>query len=137
MNNGQTTWTYNQGVVLGGLVNLYNITGNATLLDYAVRIANATLNILVYPDGSALSFRFFYVAGVLRETCEPNSCDSDQRQFKVNHVLHETTNILQGVFMRYLALLAACPDIDPEMADFFKSAIELNYVSSMTRNKNV
>ena len=26
VNNNSTTWTYNQGVILGGLVNLYEIT---------------------------------------------------------------------------------------------------------------
>lgn len=31
-NNGGLTWTYNQGVILGGLANLHKITNNATLL---------------------------------------------------------------------------------------------------------
>jgi len=38
-NNDQTEWTYNQGVVLGGLVGLSQITGNASLVEEAVRIA--------------------------------------------------------------------------------------------------
>jgi len=40
-NNGETTWTYNQGVILGGLHYLYQITGNATLLTIAEKIADA------------------------------------------------------------------------------------------------
>ena len=31
-NNGGTTWTYNQGVILGGLAALYEITGDAAYL---------------------------------------------------------------------------------------------------------
>jgi hypothetical protein len=40
-----------QGVVLGGLVNLYTITGNRTLLNVATSIASATLVNLIYPNG--------------------------------------------------------------------------------------
>jgi len=72
-NNGQTTWTYNQGVVLGGLVNLYTITKNDTLLNIAQSIADAVYgSSLVYSNG-----------GVLREPCETNSdCGPDGPQFK-------------------------------------------------------
>lgn len=79
-NNGETTWTYNQGIILGGLTDLYSITGNGSYLTKAESIANATLTNLV--DAS----------GRLRETCEPTSCDGDQEQFK-------------GLFMRNLAYL--------------------------------
>jgi len=34
-NNGRTTWSYNQGVVLGGLAELSRATGNASLLQRA------------------------------------------------------------------------------------------------------
>merc|ERR1712159_762753 len=57
-NNGQTEWTYNQGVVLGGLVGFSQLTGNASLVTEAVQIATATSKHLVYPSG------------VLRESCE-------------------------------------------------------------------
>jgi len=51
-NNGQTTWTYNQGVVLGGLVNLHTITKNDTLLNIAQSIADAVYgSSLVYSNG--------------------------------------------------------------------------------------
>jgi len=83
LSNGQTTWTYNQGVILGGLVNLYSITKNTTLLDIAQNIADAVYGSLVYSKG-----------GVLREPCELNSdCGPDGPQFK-------------GIFMRYLGMLA-------------------------------
>lgn len=79
-NNGLTTWTYNQGIILGGLTDLYKITGNSTYLSKAESIANATLSNLVYPSG------------ILREPCEPSNCDGDNEQFK-------------GLFMRNLAYL--------------------------------
>jgi len=78
-NNGGTTWTYNQGVILAGLAELYHITGDHLYLDTAQRIADAAITTLVTPSG------------VLYETgCEPSSdCDTDQQLFK-------------GIFVRYL-----------------------------------
>ncbi len=78
-NNGDTTWTYNQGVILGGLVDLYKSTGDAALLNQANAIAQATMNHLT-------------LKGVLREPCEPSSCGIDAFQFK-------------GIFMRNLSYL--------------------------------
>lgn len=42
-NNGKTTWTYNQGVILGGLVELAQATSDHALLTQAQSIANAVL----------------------------------------------------------------------------------------------
>ncbi|WP_203660695.1 glycoside hydrolase family 76 protein [Actinocatenispora rupis] len=81
-NNGGTTWTYNQGVVLGGLAELYRATGDRTLLAQARRIADAVVS------GPELTHD-----GVLTEPCEPaGSCNADQAAFK-------------GVFARNLATL--------------------------------
>ena len=80
VNNGQTTWTYNQGVILGGLADLYKVTGNVTYLNQATAIADAATAKLV--DGN----------GVLREPCESGNCGGDGPQFK-------------GIFIRYLAYL--------------------------------
>jgi hypothetical protein len=79
VNNNQTTWTYNQGVVLSGLALLYNATRNSTLLDVAQKIADATIDKLIYPNG------------ILKEPCEPD-CDNDQKLFK-------------GIFVRHLGYL--------------------------------
>jgi len=79
-NNGRTTWTYNQGVVLGGLADLYRLTGRRDLLQSATAIANAAMTRLT--DGN----------GVLREPCEAKRCDVDQTQFK-------------GIFVRNLVAL--------------------------------
>lgn len=81
-NNGQTTWTYNQGVILGGLSDLYKITGNTSYLSQAEAIASAAISTLVNANG------------VLKEPNEPcgTSCGGDSPQFK-------------GIFMRNLAYL--------------------------------
>ena len=42
-NNGGATWTYNQGVILGGLVELYHADNDPTLLPQAEAIANAAI----------------------------------------------------------------------------------------------
>jgi predicted alpha-1,6-mannanase (GH76 family) len=68
-NNGGTTWTYNQGVILGGLAELWRATGDRGCLDRAERIADAAIGALVDADG------------VLTEPGEPG-CDADQQIFK-------------------------------------------------------
>jgi predicted alpha-1,6-mannanase (GH76 family) len=83
-NNGGTTWTYNQGVILGGLAALFEITGDRACLRQGESIANAALATLVTPASARPS-------GILVEPCEHTSggCDGDQVQFK-------------GIFVRYL-----------------------------------
>jgi predicted alpha-1,6-mannanase (GH76 family) len=74
-------WTYNQGVILSGLVYLSEITGDEIYLNYADGIALAAITNMV-SDG-----------GILCEiNCEPDDCNADAEQFK-------------GIFMRHLALL--------------------------------
>jgi len=82
-NNNQAVWTYNQGVLLGGLTYLSKATGNATLIQIGQNIADATISTLVYPSG------------VLEELCEKNNgCGADAVTFK-------------GVFVRYLGIFAS------------------------------
>lgn len=89
-NNGQTTWTYNQGVLVGGLVELSLATNTPALLTRAQAIASATYATLVDDQG------------VLREPCEPTCGGTDAPTFK-------------GVFMRNAAvLLAANPTSENE-----------------------
>jgi predicted alpha-1,6-mannanase (GH76 family) len=77
VNNGGPTWTYNQGVVLGGLAALYDITGDRDYLAHGEFVADATVSRLTSPQG------------ILTELCEPANCNSDQSQFK-------------GIFARHL-----------------------------------
>jgi len=76
-NNRGQTWTYNQGVVLGGLAALYEITGDATHLRQGEAIADAALSSLTAaaPDSKH---------GILLEPGEQNTArsDGDRPQFK-------------------------------------------------------
>lgn len=92
-NNGGTTWTYNQGVVVSASVAAYRVGGDRVHLDRAHRVARAATATLVYPDG------------ILREPGEPD-CDGDAQVFK-------------GVFARGLADLGCVdPDAAPPYRDF-------------------
>jgi predicted alpha-1,6-mannanase (GH76 family) len=70
-NNGRTAWTYNQGVIIGGLAELYRAYQDPSLLAEARSIASALLADPVLVDAH----------GVLHEPCEPN-CGADGTQFK-------------------------------------------------------
>ena len=50
-NNGGTAWTYNQGVIIGGLTALHEITGDGGYLRQAEAIAAAALRDLTVPPG--------------------------------------------------------------------------------------
>ncbi|WP_194898423.1 glycoside hydrolase family 76 protein [Catenulispora pinisilvae] len=51
-NNGQPTYTYNQGVILGGLTELYKATGDSSLLTSATALADAsTTSTALNPNG--------------------------------------------------------------------------------------
>ena len=78
-NNQKTTWTYNQGVILGGLTALHAANRDAAALAEANSIAEAAI--------SSLSD----AQGILHDTCEPK-CGADGTQFK-------------GIFVRNLRTL--------------------------------
>ena len=78
-NDGGTVWTYNQGVILGGLVELYKAAPDGSYLAMAEKIAIAAIENLSDSNG------------VLHEPCEPD-CGADGPQFK-------------GIFMRNLQIL--------------------------------
>jgi predicted alpha-1,6-mannanase (GH76 family) len=69
-NNGGTAWTYNQGVIIGGLVVLHEITGDGAYLGQAEAIAAAALRGLTVPPG------------ILAEPGGWRGTGSDQAQFK-------------------------------------------------------
>ncbi|KAK0621258.1 putative glycosyl hydrolase [Bombardia bombarda] len=78
-NNGLPIWSYNQGVILGALTELYRATGNTSYLTSAERIADAVL------ASDTLSPN-----GILTDPCEAaDTCNNDQQIFK-------------GIFAKYL-----------------------------------
>jgi predicted alpha-1,6-mannanase (GH76 family) len=89
LNNGQATWSYNQGVILGGLAELYKANHDSALLAQAHAIASAAIKGLRDAHG------------VLHDSCEPN-CGGDGTQFK-------------GIFVRNLSALdAGAPQLQYE-----------------------
>eukprot|EP00877_Chromochloris_zofingiensis_P011778 jgi/Chrzof1/6854/Cz02g01010.t1 len=71
-----TLFSYNQGVLLGTLIQMYKVTGQDSYLRIAEKVADVPINDMS-PNG------------ILREGCEPKTCNYDSEQFK-------------GVYMRYL-----------------------------------
>ncbi|MGW4397873.1 glycoside hydrolase family 76 protein [Amycolatopsis nivea] len=90
-NNGQTVWTYNQGLAIGGFTELWRATGDQSYLDAAHRLADSAITGLTS-------------GGVLVESCESGSCDENQKQFK-------------GIFLRYFGDLATA-SADQKYRDF-------------------
>ena len=78
-NDNGTVWSYNQGVILGGLLELYKAAPDRAYLSMATRIALAGIGFLSDSNG------------ILHDPCEPN-CGADGPQFK-------------GIFMRNLQKL--------------------------------
>ncbi|MCJ1454370.1 hypothetical protein MMC28_004723 [Mycoblastus sanguinarius] len=78
-NDNGTVWSYNQGVILGGLIELSLATGDKFHLKMAEEIAFAAIKALSDLDG------------ILHDQCEPD-CGADGSQFK-------------GIFMRNLQTL--------------------------------
>jgi predicted alpha-1,6-mannanase (GH76 family) len=83
-NNAQTTWTYNQGVILAGLAQLYQATRDRSLLSKAERIAKAAIGRLT-------------VGGVLTEPCPGAGCAAR---------LDRNALSFKGIFVRDLKVLA-------------------------------
>jgi predicted alpha-1,6-mannanase (GH76 family) len=65
------TWTYNQGVLIAGLLQLSRAGGGKSALSVARQVAHAVIR------SPALSPH-----GILSEACEPSSCDGDEAMFK-------------------------------------------------------
>ena len=68
-NNARNTWSYNQGVILGGLASLSQLTGDKSMLKTALTIVDAATTHLVDKDG------------ILHDKTEPH-CSPDAVQFK-------------------------------------------------------
>jgi predicted alpha-1,6-mannanase (GH76 family) len=79
-NNGQTVWSYNQGLAIGAGLELWRATHDQQVLATVKRLADAGIT---SPE--------LVTNGVLTETCDVvgRPCDDNAKQFK-------------GIFMRYL-----------------------------------
>eukprot|EP00937_MAST-01D_sp_MAST-1D-sp2_P008141 g8141.t1 len=129
-NNNGTTWTYNQGVILGALASLAGAAGSGGEVAELLRAADGTARATM---GSAL----LAPAGVLREPCElragaaPSAaaaaaagggCNGDQRIFK-------------GVFVRHLWYLSGADACAPENALAYRAFIGANAAAAIARGR--
>ncbi|WP_210414703.1 glycoside hydrolase family 76 protein [Microlunatus elymi] len=94
-NNGQTVWSYNQGLAIGAAVELWRATSDDQLLHTARKLADAAIN------SDELTSN-----GILTESCDADdkTCDDNGKQFK-------------GIFLRYFADLAETTQA-PELTAF-------------------
>jgi len=91
-NNGQTTWSYNQGVLLDGAAIVTAATGNASVAATAASIAIAAVSGLAD------------AAGVLTEPCG-NDCNSNHDSW-----------LFKGIFVRHLGYLVNSTGVTPSQA---------------------
>lgn len=129
--NHQNSWSYNQGVVLGALVELHyasafpdlstngtiagssanTTTGSSDYLESAKRIAKAAIKDLSDPD-----------THIIRESCDPDDCDGNSTQFK-------------GIFIRNLRILNSVV-LDPEFTEVIRINAESIWNNDRSDDKN-
>jgi len=96
-NNGQTVWSYNQGLAIGAGLALWRATRDPRILATVRRLADAAIG----PGGLTVN-------GILTESCDAldQTCDDNGKQFK-------------GIFMRYWTDLVDTTH-DPRYAAFLE-----------------
>ena len=121
---GATVWSYNQGVVLGGLVELAAAdSGNASsYLASANSIANAAITNLTDSNG------------IIHDVCEANGCGPDGKFFKCFSVTFAKSAIgsqFKGIFMRNLLKLH-----QTSPSDTYKQLFETNAQSIWNNDRD-
>ncbi|KAK3322542.1 glycoside hydrolase [Apodospora peruviana] len=108
VNNGQPVWSYNQGVILGALTELYRATKNKGYLASARKIADGAL---------AKSSPLVRKDGILADPC-PGSCNGDMQAFK-------------GIFARNLGVLDSAVGGHP-----YQSFLQKNAKSAYSKSRD-
>lgn len=110
-NDGNFVFSYNQGILLGGLAELTWSTGDSKYNELANTIATAAIGALTDKNG------------ILHEPCEATGCDADEEQFK-------------GVFGRNVQFLYNRGMVlPPDTAALYKNFLEVN-ANSIWANDN-
>jgi predicted alpha-1,6-mannanase (GH76 family) len=98
-NDGNTVFTYNQGIILSGLTELSWATGNDSYSDLANTLALAGIDLLTDANG------------ILHEPCEATGCDGDEEQFKgvfgrnIQFLYNRATNLPATASAKYKSFL--------------------------------
>ncbi|CAD6500164.1 BgTH12-04271 [Blumeria graminis f. sp. triticale] len=109
-NNGNFVFSYNQGTILSGLLELTWATQDRQYANLAHTLAEASISALTDSEG------------ILHEPCEPNACNSDEEQFK-------------GIFIRNVQFLfSRDADIPAANAAIYKKFIQTNADSIWARD---
>jgi predicted alpha-1,6-mannanase (GH76 family) len=97
-NNGQNVWTYNQGLAIGGGLELWRATRDPAILATVKRLADAAIG----PNGRVID-------GILAETCDATdqTCDDNAKQFKGIFIRYWTDLVDTTHDSRYAAFLEA------------------------------
>jgi hypothetical protein len=92
-NNGDVTWTYNQGVIINALVQLNRLTGDAGALAAARRVADA-----------ATTSTYLNPNGIARDPWETGACNDDGASFKGAYTrgLGALNAVTGGAYTTYL-----------------------------------
>ena len=109
---GRFSLSYNQGTFIGAAVELYQLTGDASLLDDAVLTARYTTGPMSERNGGVL----------------PDATDGDGGLF-------------HGIFFRYLANLIVLPELDNgvrrELADYMQHSAEVMMTQGVNPQTNI
>lgn len=100
--NGGAVWTYNQGVILSGLTELYKATGDVSVLNEAVQLAGASTSSLQLNPVSATAPK--------GELADPSASGGDEPTFKGIYVrgVHALDSVASGApYSCYLSRQAA------------------------------
>lgn len=107
-NNKSGAWTYNTGTFLGSAMELYDVTGEQSYLEDAIRTADWTVE-------------------NLSVSTENNKILSDWAEQEDHDV-----NLFKGIFVRYFTRLIMHPDLPSDKREKYISFIEYNAKALLT-----
>ncbi|KAH6662106.1 glycoside hydrolase [Halenospora varia] len=111
-NDGGIVFTYNQGILLSGLAELTWASGDNKYNELANTLATATIAAMTDSNG------------VLKEYCEPSSCNGDMEQFK-------------GIFGRNIQFLYNRATVLPDATKALYKSFLIKNADSIWANDNV
>ena len=110
-------WSYNQGIILGGLGKLYEKTKNDEFAEFGEKLINSII------DSKIPHNPWLYDEGILRERCEPE-CGNGPKQFK-------------GIYARYVDYFyRSCLKNGRQINEKIKDFIHFNAETMWTQSRD-